>query len=466
MGPDMESIQTAYQGFAKQNFTMLVNLKLGFGGTKEEMQRLLDEAEKISGIEYVISNFADITEAIHVMQGEMGIAGATAAESADTSTGSVNTLKASFDNLLTGLGDPNADIEKLVDNVIGAFNNVLKNVTPIIENILAAMPTMVAGILAAFSELIPSIIETLADLLPTVVSAITQLVPVIAGLIPVIIEAIVSALPALIDAAVEIIIALVEGLVMAIPVLAAAIPQLIQAIIEAVIKLLPVIVEGAINIILALVDGLLMALPYLIEAIPTLIETIVTTLIEYLPVIMDAALQIILAIVTALIENAPLLLGAIAEIGGILINGIIELVPAMWDAGKNLIMGLWEGIKSIDLRGMVSGLADNIIGSFRSAFDMHSPSKRMEKEVWGNLLPSAGSISDGMRNVTAQIDGAVNNMFGGMNYAGAAAGGGNMSVTIENINLASGTPDEAKRAGDIIGQRVVSAVQKARGRGN
>jgi len=467
MGTNMESIQLTYQSLARGNYGMLDNLKLGYGGTKEELERLLEEASKISGMEYDISNFADVTQAIHVIQEEMGIAGASAAEAADTISGSIGSLKSSFENLLTGLGDPNADIEKLVGNVVEAFGNVVKNITPIIENILAAMPAMVSGILSAIVEILPSIVETFAGLVPAVVDALMAIVPIISEFIPVIVETIVTALPALIEVAVEIIIALVEGLVEAIPILAEAIPSLIQAIIEAIIKLLPVIIESAINIVLALVDGLLMALPYLIEAVPTLISTIVETLITYLPEIMDAALQIILALVQALVENAPLLLSAIAEIAGILLNGIAELIPKMWDAGKNLIMGLWDGIKSIDLRGMISGLGDSIVQSFQSAFDMHSPSKRMEKEVWSNLLPSSNSIADGMKNVTAQIDGAVNNMFGGMNYAGAGGdAGGSMSVTIENINLSSGTPDEAKRAGDIIGNRVVSAVQKARSRGN
>src|SRR5574344_3145172 len=143
MGTDMESIQNAYQGFAKQNYTMLDNLKLGYGGTKAEMERLLADAEKLSGIEYDISSFADITEAIHVIQTEMGITGTTAKEATETIQGSISGLAAAFENLKIGMGDANADIGALVDNVVEMFGHVIKNITPVIENIVQSLPALV-----------------------------------------------------------------------------------------------------------------------------------------------------------------------------------------------------------------------------------------------------------------------------------------------------------------------------------
>ena len=115
MGTDMEMIQNAYQGFAKQNYTMLDNLKLGYGGTKEEMQRLLDDASKLSGIEYDISSFADIVDAIHEVQTEMGITGTTAAEASSTISGSINMAKAAWSNFMTGMADENSDFDGLLD---------------------------------------------------------------------------------------------------------------------------------------------------------------------------------------------------------------------------------------------------------------------------------------------------------------------------------------------------------------
>ena len=140
MGSDIQSIQNAYQGFAKQNYTMLDNLKLGYGGTKEEMQRLLDEAEKLSGIHYDIGNYADIVNAIHVIQDEMGITGTTAKEAEGTISGSIAAFKSSVSNLLAGMGDANADVDQLTDNVVEAFKTMAGNIIPILQNIWDHLP--------------------------------------------------------------------------------------------------------------------------------------------------------------------------------------------------------------------------------------------------------------------------------------------------------------------------------------
>lgn len=140
MGSDIQSIQNAYQGFAKQNYTMLDNLKLGFGGTKEEMQRLLEEAEALSGVHYDIGNYADIVNAIHVIQTEMGITGTTAKEAEGTISGSIAAFKASVSNLLAGMGDANADVGQLTDNVVEAFKTMAGNVIPILQNIWDHLP--------------------------------------------------------------------------------------------------------------------------------------------------------------------------------------------------------------------------------------------------------------------------------------------------------------------------------------
>lgn len=139
MGSSMESIQNAYQGFAKGNFTMLDNLKLGYGGTREEMQRLLDDASKISGIHYDISSFADITQAIHVMQEEMGIAGTTAEEASSTIQGSIGMVKAAWENLLTGLSDPDADVDKLIENLLNSVTTAAENIIPTVTTFIVKL---------------------------------------------------------------------------------------------------------------------------------------------------------------------------------------------------------------------------------------------------------------------------------------------------------------------------------------
>lgn len=174
MGSDMASIQDAYSGFAKQNYTMLDNLKLGYGGTKEEMQRLLEDAEKLSGVKYDISSYSDIVDAIHVVQTEMGITGTTAKEAEATISGSIGMLKSSFQNLITGLGDADADIDKLCDNVVNSFNSVVKNITPVVRNLAKTVPNALEGILTALITNLPQIIAEIVRAMPQIITGIVS----------------------------------------------------------------------------------------------------------------------------------------------------------------------------------------------------------------------------------------------------------------------------------------------------
>ncbi len=185
MGTDISMIQNAYQGFAKQNYTMLDNLKLGYGGTKEEMQRLLDDAEKISGIKYDLTSFADIVDAIHTVQEEMGVAGATAAEASETISGSVTAAKAAWANLVAGLADGNADLEGLTDNFISSVETAANNILPIVDRVIE-------NLLTVLEEKGPDIVAGGAKLFGKIAAGAIQAIPVIISSIPSIIEAIVD----------------------------------------------------------------------------------------------------------------------------------------------------------------------------------------------------------------------------------------------------------------------------------
>lgn len=194
MGTSMESIQNAYAGFAKGNFTMLDNLKLGYGGTKSEMERLLKDAEKISGVKYDISSFADMTQAIHVVQKEMGIMGTSAKEGSKTIQGSINMAKGAWNNFLTALGDPNSNIDEAMDNLFSSFQAVMDNAIPLLERIL----------------------NKLVEALPKIVSMISQKLPdIIRLLVPVLIKGAVSISIELIKSLPAIVMAIVEGLAQA-----------------------------------------------------------------------------------------------------------------------------------------------------------------------------------------------------------------------------------------------------------
>ena len=175
MGSDMESITNAYQGFAKQNYTMLDNLKLGYGGTKSEMERLLADAEKISGVHYDISSYDDVVNAIHVMQTEMGIAGTTAEEAAHTISGSIDSMKASWDNWLTGLGSSDMDMTQLTDELVESIETALSNVLPAIERIGSSAATLFLQSLGFDDAEIEGIFSTLEGAFGTVRDAFQEL---------------------------------------------------------------------------------------------------------------------------------------------------------------------------------------------------------------------------------------------------------------------------------------------------
>ncbi|HJI60726.1 MAG TPA: phage tail protein [Ruminococcus bromii] len=280
MGTDMSLIQNAYQGFAKQNYTMLDNLKLGYGGTKEEMQRLLSDAEKISGIKYDISSYADVVDAIHVMQESMDIAGTTAKEAEGTISGSVNALKSSVTNLVVGFGDANADLDVLCENVVTAFQTVLENISPIVENLISALPTVITTLLESAGEMLPTVLETLAELFAQVLEGLLQLLP---QLIPVavsalltITNAIVENLPLLIESATLLVATLVQGLADALPTLIPTAVNAVMTIVQGLLDSLPSILDAGLELVSALAQGILDALPDLISKLPQIIMGIVT----------------------------------------------------------------------------------------------------------------------------------------------------------------------------------------------
>ena len=202
MGTDMELIQNAYRGFAKSNYTMLDNLALGYGGTKEEMQRLLEDAEKLSGIEYDISSYADIVDAIHVVQTEMGITGTTAKEASTTIQGSVSSMKSAWDNLLVGMADDNADFGQLVNNLVDSAVTVGENIIPRVEQTIQGLATFISS---ASDTIIPLVVDTIANNLPMIISAGVDLVVSLAG-------ALIDAIPELLKAVPQIILAIANGL--------------------------------------------------------------------------------------------------------------------------------------------------------------------------------------------------------------------------------------------------------------
>lgn len=384
MGTDMSLIQNAYQGFAKQNYTMLDNLKLGYGGTKEEMQRLLSDAEKISGVKYDISSYADVVDAIHVMQESMDIAGTTAKEAEGTISGSVNALKSSVTNLVVGFGDANADLGELCENVVTAFQTVLENISPIVENLISALPTVITTLLESAGEMLPTVLETLAELFAQVLEGLLQLLP---QLIPVavsalltITNAIVENLPLLIESATLLVATLVQGLADALPTLIPTAVNAVMTIVQGLLDSLPSILDAGLELVSALAQGILDALPDLISKLPQIIMGIVTFLLNSIPQIIQTGIKLLTSLVSALPDIITSIVKAIPQIINGIINAVINSIPQIIQAGIDLLISLVKALPTIIvtivnaipdiISGIVNALIDNIPAIIQAGIDL------------------------------------------------------------------------------------------------
>jgi len=390
MGTSIELIQNAYQGFAKQNYTMLDNLKLGFGGTKEEMQRLLQEASKISGIKYDISNFSDIIEAIHVIQNEMGITGTTAKEAASTIEGSLSMTKSAWTNLLTGMADDNADFNKLVDNLVNSVGTLGENLLPRIE-------IAINGIGKLIDKLLPSIINKIPELISSILPGMVQAgINVTSSLV----NGIVESLPMLLEIGLQALTTLGKGIAKNLPTLIPTIVNLMVSMCDMIIENLPLIVDVAIDIILALVQGLVSALPTLIAEVPRIINSFANAIYNALPQILMAGVQIIGMLIKGLIQSIPTLVANIPQI----IMAIVNVFTLMnWASiGKNLITGIGNGIKSMvsNIGTVAKFTAESVVNGIKGIFTSGgSIGRNLISWVTNGISSSVGNLVQAAKNV-------------------------------------------------------------------
>lgn len=375
MGTDMQSIQNAYQGFAKQNYTMLDNLKLGYGGTKEEMERLLAEAEKIQktkfgiDIDYDVSSFSDIVDAIHVVQTEMGISGLTAKQAAEavasgamteeeafdamgttakeastTIQGSISTMQAAWQNLMTGIADPTQDFDKLLGDVIDSVITVSNNLMP---RIMAVLPQMATGVTQLAEGILPLIPETLNAMLPDVIDGANSLIAALLDTLSAVAD---TAIPIVTDNADEIIDTLLSGLISAIPSLASSAADLCTALITAILDNADIITQGAVDIVLALAQGLTDNLDDLIPAIVRAVMTIAETLIDNAEDVIEGAYALITAIAKGLAEAAPMMVQEVPVIIGKLVTAFTdpENLNVVVEIPVAICKGILDGLKSYD----------------------------------------------------------------------------------------------------------------------
>ncbi len=409
MGTAMESIQNAYQGFAKQNYTMLDNLKLGYGGTKEEMQRLLADAEKLSGVKYDLSSYADIVEAIHVIQTEMGITGTTAKEASTTIQGSVASMKAAWANLMVGMADDTQDFDLLLSNFIESIGTVADNLLPRIGIVIEGMGKLVAGLAPEIASALPTLTnELLPNLVELGVQSISALVQGIqengdslaAGALSIVgtlAEGIAELLPMVADTAASLVVSLADGLTESLPDIIPIAIETISTLVENLTENANTIIDAGIQIILALGEGLIAALPQLIETVPQIVINIANVINDNAPKLIDTALYLITRLAVGLVQAIPTLVVNIPKI----IEAIVAAFMAFqWlNLGKQLIDGVANGVKKAG--ESMATAAKNAFSKFKSkitgsevATELKSIGKYIIDGIVGGIKNSLSNIAN------------------------------------------------------------------------
>lgn len=434
MGTDIESIQNAYQGFAKQNYTMLDNLKLGYGGTKEEMARLIKDANRIKEAngemgDLSINSFADIVEAIHTVQNEMGITGTTAEEASSTIQGSISSMQAAWTNLITGLADPDADLDALINGFVDSVTTVGENIIPKIEVIFNGIAKVIEKLTPKIIEALPGVIE---KILPVVVSGLSTLMDAIIDAAPQLVSNILSLLPDILSAVGT----LVKKINSALPKLAKMlfsalpklIPQLVSTITDVVSdsmkhtgEILQPLIDNLPQIIIAVVDGLLDNLPNLLEginslvmgivkaipdiisgltsALPFIVERVILSLIECLPQIINGLIELTVLIVAHLPEIIMGLIKALPGIIETMANELIECAPRIWEAFSQIFTNAWTTIQEV-----FAPIGEFFYNIFSDAFDGI-------KNAWNGITGFFSGLLDGIKGVFSGIGGWFSGIF-------------------------------------------------------
>ena len=438
MGTDMERITDAYQGFAKQNYTMLDNLKLGYGGTKTEMQRLLADATKLSGVKYDINNLSDVYSAIHVIQEDLDITGTTAKEAATTIEGSMNSAKAAFDNFLNGSGSA----EELADTITIAAENIGSNLAEIVPRLIETIPAVMDGISETMEENSSQLTQFGSNLISSILTgamnALPGMVDVAIGAINFMIQQVDANLPQLLAAGGRLIVALVNGALTLIPSLAELGISIISTIVQGIGTSLSGMTDSGGSAVGEMVDGALSQLPELITTGGEMLNSTVDGVLSGLPQALESGVEIAGSVATGILNNLPAVLGAITsvlvqliatilshlpeilqtglELIGSLVAGIIEAIPDVVGGAGQIVSEIWDTIKETDwlqlgadiISGLVNGLKNGVSriaeaakevagGALDAAADflgIHSPSRVFRDEIGRNV---ALGLAEGIR---------------------------------------------------------------------
>lgn len=408
-GTDISSIQDAYQGFAKQNYTMLDNLKLGYGGTQSEMARLINDSGVLGDGMTVTAetvnqvSFDKIIEAIHTVQDDMGVAGTTSKEAATTISGACGMMKASWQNLVTGMSDPNADMGALIDNFAESTGVAMDNLIPVIQQALGNVTQLISGLAPVISEKLPELVTTLMPSILTAIQSITQaIVTALPELISSLTTAITALFPTMVNTFVSILPQLINGLNM-----------LINGIIEIIPDILPLLLEGAVKLFLALIDGLNQVVEQLVPMLPEIIKTISDVLIENLPEIIECGFELLVGLINGITNCIPQLTDSVLALIPVIVQSLLDNLPELINAGLQLIVALAQGLPQAIPQ--VIAMIPEIISAMIEAFfevDWLDVGVQILAGIGEGLLNGVGAIWDTVKDVGSSIVDGFCDFFG------------------------------------------------------
>lgn len=489
MGTDIASIQYAYQGFAKDNYTMLDNLKLGYGGTQAEMARLINDSGVLGdSIEVTAETVKDvpfdkIIEAIGVIQDDLGITGTTAKEAATTLSGSFASMQAAASNVLANL-TLGRDLGPALDGLAQAVTTFLAgNLLPAVWNILSALP----GALVTFiTTLGPQLMTGLQSLVTQISSGITTTLPQLmqtgAAMVQNIVQGITTTLPQMLQSGVQIVTTAIQGFSEQYPTILQSATQTFTAIVEGISQILPQVAQAALDVVGSFLSMVVENLPEMLNAGAEMLASIVAGIGNSLPQIVSSAVEMLAQFLQTIVQNLPDIISAGFDLLVSLIEGIGNAIPNLITAAGDVVSTIWDTITHIDwpqlgkdiISGLINGIgsmgsalwdaatniASSAVDAIKSFFGIASPSKLMQFEI-GPYIPqgmalgienNAGYVTDAMDDLGLQSTRRLRSAIAAGTTATASARPGSDRSVLDAINAAARAIVQAvqENGGDIV----------------
>lgn len=475
MGTDMASLQGAYQNFAKQNYSMLDNLKLGYSGSKSEMERLVEDANTLKRANgematLSIDNFSDVVEAIHTVQTNMGITGTTAKEASTTISGSIGMTKTAWDNLVTGFANDNADIGLLVSNVVDSASTALNNLIPVAKTALTGIGKAIVEVAPVIAENLPVLITTV---LPDLIAAGVSLVGSLVASIPTIIMGLIEAVPTVVssiitafqnlsgsftDLGASFVTSMSSGSTGNVADMITSAGDVVNGYLDTALTALPDMVDAGVDFVGNMATGIVNNLPAILTAIAGVIGKLLSTILTHLPDFLTRGMQLAMRIANGIIQNIPKVVSAITQALQKLISTIVSKFPEFLTKGKELVGKIGSGITGAVMTAVnaITTIVNNIKSKITS-FDWISAGSSIISGIASGISGAVGTVISAAKSVGSSILGAITGFFeifspshvmrdkvGKMLSKGIAVGFEEESPEDEIVDSVSGTVDRVK----------------------